>query len=85
MADQTAFQYELLAVLDSEGPIHGLGAKEELPGDVNHPTLYTNLDALVADGLVEKSQRDKRTNEYKLTHEGREALQRRIGLLTGDL
>lgn len=85
MAQQTAFQYSILAVLHREGPIHGLGAKEELPGDVNHPTLYINLDKLVNAGLVEKSEKDKRTNEYALTDDGVATLIDRVQELGGKM
>ena len=73
----TAFQQTILTVL-AEEPRYGLAIKRELEtyydSDVNHGRLYPNLDDLVEAGLVEKSQRDKRTNEYALTEAGYEAL-----------
>ena len=42
--------------------------------EVNHGRLYPNLDDLVEMGLVEKSELDKRTNQYALTDEGYQAL-----------
>ena len=73
----TAFQQTILTVLAEEAR-YGLAIKRELEAyydtDVNHGRLYPNLDDLVAEGLVEKSERDKRTNEYTLTDAGYEAL-----------
>ena len=73
----TAFQQTILTVLAEEAR-YGLAIKRELEtyydSDVNHGRLYPNLDDLVEDGLVEKSERDKRTNEYALTDAGYEAL-----------
>jgi len=73
----TAFQTNILVIL-ADGSDYGLGIKralEEYYGeDVNHGRLYPNLDRLVEDGLVAKSARDKRTNEYELTDAGRDAV-----------
>ena len=55
MYDLTGFQRDLLYV------IAGL--------DEPH-RLYPNLDTLVDKGLVEKGQRDRRTNFYTLTRRG---------------
>lgn len=70
----TAFQFNILVVLSAE-PKYGLAVKRELETyygeDVNHGRLYPNLDDLVEEGLVTKSERDKRTNEYALTDAGR--------------
>ncbi|MFB6146994.1 MAG: PadR family transcriptional regulator [Halobacteriaceae archaeon] len=75
--DLTAFQKNILVVLSDE-PRYGLAIKRELEEyydkEVNHGRLYPNLDTLVDMGLVEKSERDKRTNEYALTAEGLEAV-----------
>jgi DNA-binding PadR family transcriptional regulator len=50
---------------------YGLAIKgqleERLETDVNHGRLYPNLDDLVDRSLIEKSELDKRTNEYSLT------------------
>ena len=37
---------------------------------MNHGRLYPNLDELVEKGLVEKGQKDRRTNVYHLTQRG---------------
>lgn len=73
-SDLTAFQQNILSIL-SEEPMYGLAVKRELEeyygSDVNHGRLYPNLDDLVEMGLVEKSELDKRTNQYALTEAGR--------------
>ncbi len=73
----TAFQQNILTIL-AEEPRYGLAVKRELEtyydDDVNHGRLYPNLDDLVEMGLVEKSELDKRTNQYALTEDGYEAL-----------
>ncbi|GAA0293169.1 PadR family transcriptional regulator [Halarchaeum salinum] len=75
--DLTAFQKNILVVL-SEEPRYGLAVKRELEEyygeEVNHGRLYPNLDDLVEEGLVEKSELDKRTNQYALTDAGVEAV-----------
>jgi DNA-binding PadR family transcriptional regulator len=73
----TAFQQNILTILAEEAR-YGLAIKRELESyydsEVNHGRLYPNLDDLVEMGLVEKSELDKRTNEYALTDEGLEAV-----------
>ncbi|WP_254838662.1 PadR family transcriptional regulator [Natronomonas marina] len=75
--DLTAFQQNILTIL-AEDARYGLAIKRELENyydsEVNHGRLYPNLDDLVEMGLVEKSELDKRTNEYALTDEGLEAV-----------
>jgi DNA-binding PadR family transcriptional regulator len=82
LADLTAFQRDLLWAIDHCGPSKGLALKAALAAyygtEVNHGRLYPNLDDLVTAGLVEKGQRDRRTNEYSLTEEARRALQHRL-------
>ena len=79
--DLTAFQQNILVIL-SEEAMYGLAIKRELESyydaEVNHGRLYPNLDDLVEMGLVEKSELDKRTNQYALTEEGRLAVLDRI-------
>jgi len=73
----TAFQQNILTIL-AEEPRYGLAIKRELESyyesEVNHGRLYPNLDDLVELGLVDKSELDKRTNQYALTDEGYDAL-----------
>ena len=93
MQGLTAFQYDMLAVLHDEGPCYGLKIKRELEerhpkygGEVNHGRLYPNLDKLVtAHGYVEKSELDKRTNEYALTEAGEATLFDRVEELGGEM
>jgi len=79
--DLSAFQQNILVVL-AEEPRYGLAIKRELEAyydaEVNHGRLYPNLDDLVDAGLVEKSELDKRTNQYSLTERGDEALLARL-------
>lgn len=77
--DLTKFQLRTLAVLsNAEDPIKGLAIKSRLEDyygtNINHGRLYPNLDNLAADGLVRKSERDKRTNDYVITDRGRAVL-----------
>jgi DNA-binding PadR family transcriptional regulator len=78
----TAFQRNILVIL-SEEPRYGLAIKRELEAyydsEVNHGRLYPNLDDLVEMGLVEKSELDKRTNQYALTEAGHDALLDQFG------
>ncbi len=73
MRDLTAFQQNVLIVLAEESR-YGLAIKRELEDyygeEVNHGRLYPNLDALIERDLVEKSELDKRTNEYAITDHG---------------
>ena len=75
--DLTAFQNNILTILATE-PMYGLAIKRELEAyydsEVNHGRLYPNLDELVEDGFIEKSELDKRTNQYALTDEGYEVV-----------
>ena len=75
--DLTAFQKNILTVLGEEAR-YGLAIKRELEDyygqEVNHGRLYPNLDDLVNKGLVEKSELDKRTNQYELTEAGFDAV-----------
>jgi DNA-binding PadR family transcriptional regulator len=62
--------------------MYGLAIKRELEDyygtEVNHGRLYPNLDELVGMGLVEKSELDKRTNQYELTDDGYDAVMDQI-------
>jgi PadR family transcriptional regulator PadR len=83
LAGLSAFQRDVLWTLAEDGASKGLAVKDSLEDyyaeNVNHGRLYPNLDALVDHGLVAKSQRDRRTNEYQLTDAGRAALADRLG------
>lgn len=75
--DLTAFQQNILVIL-AEEPQYGLAVKRELEDyydeEINHGRLYPNLDSLVERGLIEKSELDKRTNQYELTEAGYDLL-----------
>ncbi|ADJ14435.1 PadR family transcriptional regulator [Halalkalicoccus jeotgali] len=78
LAGLTAFQRDVLMTTAELGASHGLGIKsrveEHYETEINHGRLYPNLDTLVEEGLVEKSSRDRRTNEYRVTERGRDLL-----------
>jgi DNA-binding PadR family transcriptional regulator len=79
--DLTAFQQNILVIL-AEEPMYGLAIKRSLEDyygtEVNHGRLYPNLDDLVEMDLVEKSELDKRTNQYELTEKGVDAVLDRL-------
>jgi DNA-binding PadR family transcriptional regulator len=81
MHDLTGFQRDLLVVISGLEEPHGLAIKEELEdyyeSEVNHGRLYPNLDELVTKGLVEKGEKDRRTNVYHLTQRGERELDAR--------
>ncbi|WP_455448119.1 PadR family transcriptional regulator [Natrinema thermotolerans] len=81
--DMTDFRWNALYVIAAEEPVMGLNIKTELEDyygtEINHGRLYPNLDTLVDWGLVEKRERDKRTNEYLLTSRGEALLARKQG------
>ena len=87
--DLTGFQRDILwKVSHLGGAAYGLKIKEELEamgyGEVNHGRLYPNLDDLVRNGFIEKSELDKRTNEYALTDEANKLLSDRKSWERGD-
>jgi len=87
-ANLTGFRRDILFILAREGDLYGLAIKRKLQeyygAEVNHGRLYPNLDTLVDEGLVAKSELDKRTNEYALTDDARELLDGRQAWERGD-
>ena len=81
MHDLTAFQRDLLYVITGMDGPHGLAIESELEGyyesDINHGRLYPNLDQLVEKGLLEKSEKDGRTNVYTTTQRGHREIEAR--------
>ena len=81
MYDLTGFQRDLLYVIAGQEEPRGLALKDELETyyekEIHHGRLYPNLDTLVDKGLVEKGQRDRRTNYYTLTRRGRREIEAR--------
>lgn len=77
LAECTAFQIDMLLVLARGGPQKGTRIHERLTHRhtaVKSGVLYPNLNRLADRGLVSKTERDGRTNEYALTTAGWEAL-----------
>lgn len=78
MHELSALQRDLLFVVAGVGPASGQAIKSELKQsqdtDLLSGVLYSNLDELADAELVEKRQRDGRTNEYVVTDDGRQAL-----------
>ena len=81
MYDLTGFQRDLLYVIAGLDEPHGLAIKDELEEyyekEIHHGRLYPNLDTLVEKGLVKKSEKDRRTNEYTVTRRGRQEIEAR--------
>ena len=81
MHDLTGFQRDLLYAIGGLDQPHGLAIKDELEEyykkEIHPGRLYPNLDTLVEKGLVEKSEKDRRTNEYRLTKRGRREIDAR--------
>lgn len=72
--DLTGFQRDLLFVLSGMGAPSGNEIMRELERsqdrNILHGRLYSNLDTLVEQGLVEKGKMDGRTNTYTITSRG---------------
>lgn len=81
MYDLTGFQRDLLYIIAGSEEPHGLAIKAELDDyyetEIQAGRLYPNLDTLVAKGLVEKGQLDRRTNYYNLTRRGQREIDAR--------
>jgi DNA-binding PadR family transcriptional regulator len=81
MYDLTGFQRDLLYAIAGKDEPHGLAIQDELEDyyerDIQYSLLYPNLDTLVDKGLVEKGERDRRTNYYSITRRGRREIQAR--------
>lgn len=81
MDDLTGFQRDLLVVAAGLDEPNGLDIKSELEqyytSEINHGRLYPNLNTLVEKGLVEKGQKDERTNQYVVTERGERELNAR--------
>jgi DNA-binding PadR family transcriptional regulator len=79
LPDLSGFQRDLLVAVGECEDECGLGVKNYLEDaygvDVNHGRLYPNLNDLCAMGLVEKGERDRRTNWYRLSERGRSVTQ----------
>lgn len=75
--DLTQFQHDvLLALARTPGfEDYGLGIKftleDEYQEEVNRGRLYPSLNGLVESGLVDRGSIDDRTNNYRLTDDGK--------------
>lgn len=81
MHDLTGFQRDALYIIAGLDDPHGLAIKDELDEyyetEIHHGRLYPNLDTLVDKGLIEKGQRDRRSNKYMTTSRGERELEAR--------
>jgi len=68
MKELSAFQRDLLFVINGMDEPYGLGIKADLEAyretTINPGQLYPNLNALVENGYLTKQQKDDRTNLY---------------------
>lgn len=81
MYDITGFQRDLLYVIAGLDEPHGLKIKdiiqEYYEKEIHHGRLYPNLDTIVEKGLVEKGEKDRRTNYYSITKRGEREIEAR--------
>lgn len=75
----TGFQRDLLYIIAGHHKPSGQAIRRELEQwiDVGHGQLYTNLDALAEQSLIEKGSKDQRTNYYAITDLGLTLLKHR--------
>ena len=76
----SGFQRDLLYVIAGCDKPSGQTIRRELEkyvDDVGHGRVYTNLDILVDNSLIEKGSHDQRTNYYSITAAGSELLYER--------
>ncbi|CQH53419.1 PadR family transcription regulator [Halobacterium hubeiense] len=77
--ETTGFQRDVLCVLCGLDDPKGMEIQSELEeyygSAVLHARVYQNLDSLAERGLVEKGERDSRTNYYRITDAGRDAIE----------
>ncbi|WP_089827822.1 PadR family transcriptional regulator [Halogranum amylolyticum] len=75
----SGFQRDLLVVASGLENPSGQQLKgqfeDEMGTEVKDGRLYPNLDTLVEQGLLEKGQRDRRTNYYQVTENGSSTIQ----------
>lgn len=78
--DLSGFQRDLLYVISGCDSPSGQAIRRTLErhvSTVGHGKLYPNLDILVEQSLVEKGEKDKRTNYYRITETGMKLLHQR--------
>ncbi len=81
MFELTGFQRDLLYVVAGLDGENGLSIQEELEQyyshDLNHGRLYPNLDTLVEEGYIEKTELDGRSYGFSLTEKGEMLIENR--------
>ena len=88
MVELTAFQYTLLSAADDLVEPSGQDIRRHVdagpfhPSPMNHGRLYPNLETIVEAGLVEKGEKNDRTNLYTITDDGKDALETRASYLS---
>jgi DNA-binding PadR family transcriptional regulator len=75
----SGFQRDLLYIIAGHHKPSGQAICRELEQWINvgHGQLYTNLDSLAEQSLIEKGSKDQRTNYYTITEAGLAVLQHR--------
>jgi DNA-binding PadR family transcriptional regulator len=77
----SVFQRDILYVVSDLDTPYGLGIKSALEAyydeDVNTGRVYQNLETLVSEGYLDKSELDKRTKSYTLTQTAVTAIENR--------
>jgi len=89
MTDLSGFQRELLVALESLGEKpKGLTVKDRWEAQNEDTTttgrVYPNLDELVDGGYVIRGEKDRRTNFYEITADGKEALADYRSFISGE-
>lgn len=78
MEELTGFQRDLMYVIADNDQSSGQTIRRCIEPyydeDVNHGRLYPNLDTLVEEGYIVKGSQDERTNFYKITKKGKDAI-----------
>ena len=88
MVELTAFQYTLLSAADELVEPSGQDIRRHVdtgpfhPSPMNHGRLYPNLETIVRAGLVEKGEKNDRTNLYTITDDGKDVLETRAAYLS---
>ena len=79
----TSFQRDILWLVAEEGAPAGVDIRDRLSEcqfykrEINHGRLYPNLDTLVDLGLLNKFEKDRRTNGYRISSKGQRWLDMR--------
>ncbi len=78
MEELTGFQRDLMYVIANNDEPSGQDIRRRIEpyydSDINHGRLYPNLETLVEEGYIVKGSKDERTNFYKITKKGKDAI-----------